>query len=109
MALVGVTKDNFKLKNPDDAIKHIKHNKSVSARGTHKHRSFCQECASVVFGGTYGVNEWHTVYTGTLNPEFRDEYPPTIAMFVKDKPKWANIQGLQEYEGMPPPVPGTEK
>lgn len=107
MAVLGCTKDNFVLKDPEEAVKHIGKNKGISARGTHKHQSFCKECGSVVFGGTYGEQEWHTVYAGTLDAKYRDDHPPTIAMFVKDRPKWAVIKGLDEFEGMPPPPPGT--
>ena len=107
IAILGITKDDFKLKNADEAVKHIRHNKAFSAKGTEKNQSYCQDCGSVVFGGTYGEEPWHTVYSGTLDPDFRNEYPPTVAMFVKDRPKWAMIQGLQEFEEMPPPVPGT--
>lgn len=108
LSILGVTKDNFKLDNAEEAAKHIKQNSAISATGTHKQQSFCKECGSVVFGGTYGEQEWYTVYSGTLNREFKDEWPPTIAMFAMDMPKWARIEGLVEFEGMPPPAPGTE-
>jgi hypothetical protein len=108
ISILGVTKDNFKLKNEEEALKHIKHNAAISAKGTHKRQSFCKECGSVVFGGTYGEQEWYTVYAGTLDAEFKDEWPPTIAMFAKHKPKWAKIEGLVEFDGMPPAATGTE-
>jgi hypothetical protein len=107
MAVLGFTKDNFRLENVEEAVKHIKHNKSVAAKGTPKHQSFCSDCGSVVFGGTYGQQEWYTVYAGTLDEGFRDEHPPTIAMFVKDRPKWAKVEGLAEFMAMPPPISGT--
>jgi hypothetical protein len=107
MAILGFTKDNFVIHNAEAAVKHIKHNKALSAKGTPKNQSFCQDCGSVVFGGTYGEQEWYTVYSGTLDEGFRDEHPPTFAMFVKDRPKWARIEGIAEFEKMPPPVPGA--
>lgn len=102
IAILGFTKDNFKIAEPEQAVSHIGLNHAISDKGGDKSQSFCKQCGSIVFGGEYGKEPWHTVYSGTLDAEFRDKYPPTIAMFVKDRPKWAKIEGLQEFEKMPP-------
>lgn len=102
IAILGFTKDNFIVANPEEAITHIGMNHSKSAKGADKSQSFCKKCGSIVFGGEYGKEPWHTVYSGTLDEEFRNAHPPTIAMFVKDRPKWAKIEGLQEFPMMPP-------
>lgn len=88
LAMIGFNKDNFVIKDAEEAVKHVGHNHAISAKGTDKLQSFCKDCGSVMFGGTYGKEEWHTVYSGTLDAGFRDEYPPTLAMFAKDRPTW---------------------
>jgi hypothetical protein len=102
IAILGFTKENFIIHNPEQAITHIGMNHAKSARDTDKSQGFCTKCGSVVFGGEYGKNPWHTVYRGTLDEEFRDCYPPTIAMFTKDSPKWGKLEGLEEFPMMPP-------
>ncbi|KIV99344.1 uncharacterized protein PV09_09002 [Verruconis gallopava] len=102
VAILGFTAANFKIADVDRAVEHVGLNHAKSYKGTDKTQSFCKQCGSVVFGGEYGKLPWHTVYRGTLDEQFRDEHPPTVAMFVRDRPEWAKIEGLQEFEKMPP-------
>lgn len=43
----------------------------------------------------------HTVYAGTLDQEFRDDFEPSTAIFTTERPKWAKTRTeLQEFEEM---------
>jgi len=98
---LGFNKEHFTIEDPEKALSHLALNYGKSAKGTDKNQCFCKDCGSVIFGGEYGKEEWHTVYRGTLDQKFRDVFPPTVAMFVKDAPQWGRIPGLKEFDAMP--------
>ena len=63
-------------------------------------RNHCAACGSLVFGGVAGESDEHTIYAGSLDDPSRFE--PKIALFVRDRPAWAEIRaGLVEYQTMP--------
>ena len=71
-----------------------------SFRGGMATRNHCALCGSLVFGGVVGTSDSFTIYAGSLDdPRL---FHPTIALFVRDRPAWAEIKpGLKEYETMP--------
>jgi len=63
-------------------------------------RNHCAACGSLVFGGVAGESDEHTICAGSLDDPSRFE--PKIALFVRDRPAWAEIRaGLVEYQTMP--------
>jgi len=65
-------------------------------------RNHCAQCGSLVFGGIHGQTDEHTIYAGSLDDPSR--FVPKIALFVRDRPAWAEIKiGLTEYQTMPHP------
>lgn len=54
-----------------------------------------------MYSGSGGDN--CTVTWGTLDEEFQQQYEPAIAVFVKDRPRWAKLEKeLKEFEMMRP-------
>jgi hypothetical protein len=97
---MGYSKSNFKLESPSPSP--LKQYTSISCKGDDKVINFCSSCGSLLFGGKYGEDGQHTVYAGSLDAEFRDEFKPRIAIFTSKRPKWAKIEiGLKEFEMMP--------
>lgn len=43
----------------------------------------------------------HTVYAGTLSDSCVNRFEPSMAIFVRDRPAWAKVEGLREFDGMP--------
>ena len=71
-----------------------------SASGTVATRNHCAQCGGLVFGGIHGESDEHTIYAGSLDDPAR--FRPTIALFVRDRPAWAEVKaGLTEYWTMP--------
>ncbi len=80
----------------------LTHVLGASSTGSEKVVSRCGECGSSVFGGRYGIDKNHTVYAGTLDDDCVGRYEPKIAMFVRDRPPWAEVRvGLKEFDEMP--------
>ncbi len=78
---------------------------SRAANGGDAVRNSCPVCGSLVFGGTIGTDQAHTIYAGTLDDP--SAFHPTIAIFARDRPAWALIPpGLKVFEAMPTP-PGA--
>jgi hypothetical protein len=73
---------------------------STSFRGTPAVRNFCPTCGGLVFGGTVGVDNSHTIYAGSLDDPSR--FRPKMAIFVREKAPWVAIpEGLAVFEGLP--------
>ena len=71
-----------------------------SFRGGTATRNHCAQCGSLVFGGVVGESDSFTIYAGSLDDPTL--FRPTLALFVRDRPSWAEIRpGLTEYETMP--------
>jgi len=71
-----------------------------SFSGTTATRNNCAECGSLVFGGVHGKSDEHTIYAGSLDDPAR--FVPTVALFVRDRPAWAEVKiDLTEYQTMP--------
>ena len=71
-----------------------------SFRGGTATRNHCAQCCSLVFGGVAGESDSFTIYAGSLDDPTL--FQPTIALFVRDRPAWAEVRpGLTEYETMP--------
>ncbi len=63
-------------------------------------RNHCAACGSLVFGGIHGESDEHTIYAGSLDDA--SLFTPTIALFVRDRPAWAEVRpDLTEFETMP--------
>jgi hypothetical protein len=74
--------------------------RSTSIRGTQAVRNSCVICASLIYGGTWGADEAHTVYAGSLDDPA--DFHPTIAIFNRDRPAWMTLPvGLTLFETMP--------
>ncbi len=59
-----------------------------------------QKCCSLVFGGVVGESDSFTIYAGSLDDP--SLFRPEIALFVRDRPSWAEIRpDLTEYATMP--------
>ena len=63
-------------------------------------RNSCVVCGSLVFGGVYGTDGFHTIYAGTLdNPSL---FKPAMAINTRFKPDWVILPpGIAQFEGMP--------
>jgi hypothetical protein len=73
---------------------------SRSARGGEAVRNFCTICGGLIFGGTLGRDESHTIYAGSLDSP--STFAPEIAIFNRDRPKWAALPaGLVVFDSMP--------
>jgi hypothetical protein len=73
-----------------------------SSTGSERAFTFCAECGSHLFGGVYGKDSQHTVYVGSLDPEFVGSFEPKIAIFTAHRPEWAKLKcDMAEYETMP--------
>jgi hypothetical protein len=71
-----------------------------AANGNDAVRNHCARCASLVYGGTVGVDDTIGVYAGSLDDP--SLFVPTSAIFTKGKPDWAVIPpGLKVFEGLP--------
>lgn len=71
-----------------------------SIRGTEAVRSRCASCGSLVFGGRPGVDDWHTIYAGSLDDPAG--FRPTVAIFERDRPDWVRLpEDLEVFETMP--------
>jgi hypothetical protein len=71
-----------------------------SARGSDAVRNRCANCGSLVFGGSVGKDEAHTIYAGSLDDP--SLFQPKIAIFAAGRPGWAVIPpGLAVFERMP--------
>jgi hypothetical protein len=71
-----------------------------SARGGDAVRNSCPVCGGLVFGGIVGVDEFHTIYAGSLDDPSR--FRPVIAIFARDRPDWVPLPpGLTVFETMP--------
>ena len=74
--------------------------RSPALRGGVAIRNFCPSCGSLVFGGDVGVDDWHTIYAGSLDDP--SAFKPTAAIFLRDKPDWVALpEGLATFEIMP--------
>jgi hypothetical protein len=63
-------------------------------------RNHCAHCGSLVFGGIHGESDEHTIYAGSLDDS--SQFKPGVALFVRDRPAWAEVRAdLQEFETMP--------
>ena len=72
----------------------------TSIRGSDAVRNFCPDCGSLVFGGSVGQDDSHTIYAGSLDEP--GLFKPTMAIFVRDRPEWAPLPpGLTCFETMP--------
>jgi hypothetical protein len=88
--------------NIEDNSKATRQHKGVSAVNTEKVINFCSKCGSLTFGGKYGVDVQHTVYTGTLDDEFVDRFEPKMAIFTRARPGWGKLKcEMGEFETMP--------
>ena len=71
-----------------------------AANGNDAVRNHCARCASLVYGGTVGVDDTIGVYAGSL--DYPTLFIPTAAIFTRGKPDWAVIPpGLRVFEGLP--------
>jgi hypothetical protein len=71
-----------------------------AANGHQAVRNHCAICASLVFGGIFGVDDAINVYAGSLDDP--SLFVPTLAIFTKGRPDWAMIPaGLSVFEGLP--------
>ena len=71
-----------------------------SARGTDAVRNHCASCGSLVFGGTVGKDNAHSIYAGSLDKP--SLFQPTIALFMRDKADWVLMPpGLKTFETLP--------
>jgi hypothetical protein len=74
--------------------------RSVSVRGTEAVRNTCASCGSLVFGGTFGEDDSHTIYAGSLDD--LAVFQPTIGLFARDRPSWCALPpGLKLFDTMP--------
>lgn len=88
----------FELSDTKSTVKQIV---STCASGNKSARNFCSDCGSLVYSQNVS-GENCTVTWGTLDEEFQKQYEPTIAVFVKDRPRWAKLDHeLKEFEMMP--------
>ena len=75
--------------------------RSRSFRGGESVRNFCPSCGGLVFGGSVGVDDEHTIYAGSLDDA--SAFHPTIAIFDRDRPDWVLLpEGLTVFGTMPP-------
>ncbi len=73
---------------------------SPAAGGRVAVRNFCPVCGGLVYGGTIGVDGFHTVYAGSLDDAAG--FRPTMAIFLRDKPEWVVLpEGLVLFDTMP--------
>ena len=71
-----------------------------SFRGTDAVRNFCAHCGGLVFGGTPGVDDNHTVYAGSLDDA--SLFQPQVAIFVRSRAAWAPLPpGIPTFDAMP--------
>jgi hypothetical protein len=72
---------------------------SPAVNGNTAVRNFCAVCGSLVFGGGHdlgGVN----IYAGSLDDAAH--FRPTIAIFTRDRPHWAQVpEAVKQFETMP--------
>jgi hypothetical protein len=105
---MGFPTANFKLET--SPLSDLRQYAGKSSKGSEKVINFCGTCGSLLFGGRYGHEDEHTVYAGSLDPEFRDEFKPTVAIFASKTPKWAKLEiELKEFETMPGVSGGASK
>jgi hypothetical protein len=70
---------------------------SKAVHGGDAVRNFCAVCGGLVFGGTLGQDDLHTIYAGSLDDP--SVFHPTVAIFTRNRPAWAVIPpGLETYE-----------
>ncbi len=63
-------------------------------------RNFCPACGGLVFGGTVGESDYHTVYAGSLDDP--THFKPTMAIFNRERAPWVALPaGLTVFDGMP--------
>ncbi len=75
--------------------------RSKSFRGGDAVRNSCPTCGGLVFGGEVGKSQSYTIYAGSLDDP--SCFRPKIAIFVRDRPAWAEVPpGLAAFETMPP-------
>ena len=60
---------------------------SKAANGRNAVRNSCPICGGLVFGGTVGEDNAHTIYAGSLDDP--SAFHPTIAIFTRGRPAWA--------------------
>jgi hypothetical protein len=73
---------------------------SKAANGKDAVRNFCPICGGLVFGGSVGKDEMHTIYAGSLDDP--SSFHPTVAIFTRNRPAWALIpSNLKAFEAMP--------
>ncbi|KAF2434881.1 glutathione-dependent formaldehyde-activating protein [Tothia fuscella] len=74
-------------------------NKSIS--GGERAINFCENCGAHLFGGVVGKDDEHTIYAGSLDSEFIEDFVPKIAIFTKCRPAWGKLESdLKEFETM---------
>ena len=78
----------------------VRQTTSRAANGGDAVRSFCASCGGLVFGGTVGKDDAHTIYAGSLDDP--STFRPKVAIFARDRPAWAAIPpGITIYDAMP--------
>lgn len=74
-------------------VENVKQYHSPSESGRVSVRNFCTNCGSLIFGGTYGEDEEHTMYAGTLDDP--SKFVPSAGIFDEERPKWVVVpEGL---------------
>lgn len=70
--------------------------------GTEKVNNFCSKCGSLIYGGKYGEDVQHTIYTGTLDDEFVSSFDPKMAIYTRARPDWGKLKcEMVDFETMP--------
>ena len=74
--------------------------KGMSVRCEEKVITRCTSCGSLLFGGRWSLEDDYNIYAGSMDDS--NNFEPKIAIFVKDRPKWAEVRKeLKEFDIMP--------